>query len=72
MEDLGLQSALKYLIEGVSRHYTVSIVFEVEDLDQLFPAEAQIIIYRIFQECLTNISKHAGASQVSIAIAKRW
>ncbi len=68
LEDLGLQSALKYLINGFSKHYTVSQAFEVEDLDQLFPAEAQIIIYRIFQECLTNISKHAGATEVSIAV----
>lgn len=68
LEDLGLQSALKYLINGVSKHYTVSQVFEVEDLDQLFAAEAQIIIYRIFQECLTNISKHADATEVSITV----
>jgi PAS domain S-box-containing protein len=68
LEDLGLQSALKYLINEVSKHYTVSLAFEVEDLDQLFPAEAQIIIYRIFQECLTNISKHAGATEVSITV----
>ncbi|MHB9073878.1 MAG: PAS domain-containing sensor histidine kinase [Desulfobaccales bacterium] len=71
LEDLGLQSALKYLINGVSKHYTVSHSFEVEDLDQLFTSDAQIIIYRIFQECLTNISKHADASQVSIAIRKK-
>lgn len=68
LEDLGLQSALKYLINEVSKHYTVSQAFEVEDLDRLFPAEAQIIIYRIFQECLTNISKHAGATEVFIAV----
>jgi PAS domain S-box-containing protein len=68
LEDLGLQSALKYLIDGVSKHYTVSHAFGVEDLDHLFPFEAQIIIYRIFQECLTNISKHADATEVSIAI----
>jgi PAS domain S-box-containing protein len=71
LEDLGLQSALKYLINGVSKHYTVSYAFEVEDLDHLFPADAQIIIYRIFQECLTNISKHAGATEVSIAVKER-
>ena len=70
LEDLGLQSALKYLIDGVGKHYTVSYAFEVEDLDQLFPADAQIIIYRIFQECLTNISKHAGATEVSIAVTE--
>ncbi len=71
LEDLGLQSALKYLLNGVSKHYSVSHSFEVEDLDQLFTADAQIIIYRIFQECLTNISKHAGASEVSVAIRKK-
>jgi PAS domain S-box-containing protein len=70
LEDLGLQSALKYLIEGVSKHYTVSHSFDVEDLDQLFNLDAQIIIYRIFQECLTNISKHASATEVSIAVSK--
>ncbi|MDO9530597.1 MAG: sensor histidine kinase, partial [Deltaproteobacteria bacterium] len=68
LEDLGLQSALKYLINEVSKHYTVSQAFKVEELDQLFPAEAQIIIYRIFQECLTNISKHATATEVSISV----
>jgi PAS domain S-box-containing protein len=71
LEDLGLQSALKYLIDGVSKHYAVSHSFEVEDLDQLFPSEAQIIIYRIFQECLTNISKHAGATEVFIVVREK-
>jgi PAS domain S-box-containing protein len=71
LEDLGLQSALKYLINGVSKHYTVAHSFEVEDLDRLFTLDAQIIIYRIFQECLTNISKHAGATEVSIAVRKQ-
>lgn len=71
LEDLGLQSALKYLINEFSKHYKVSQSFEVKDLDQRFPAEAQIMIYRIFQECLTNIAKHAGATEVSIAIKER-
>jgi len=71
LEDLGLQSALQYLINAVSKHYSISQSFEVEDLDHLFPADAQIIIYRIFQECLTNISRHAGATEVSIAVRER-
>jgi PAS domain S-box-containing protein len=68
LEDLGLQSALKYLINEFSRYYAIGQSFEVEELDQLFPADAQIVIYRIFQECLTNISKHAGATEVSVAV----
>jgi len=68
LEDLGLNAALRYLLDGVRKHYTVDFSFEVEDLNRLFPLEAQIVIYRIFQECLTNISKHAGASAVTARI----
>jgi len=68
LEDLGLMSALRYLVDGVSKHYQVNYAVEVEELNDLFPSEAQIIIYRIFQECLTNISKHAEASEISFLV----
>ena len=68
LEDLGLQSALQYLINEFSKHYSISQSFEVENLDHLFPPDAQIIIYRIFQESLANISRHAGATEVFIAV----
>ena len=70
LEDLGLESALKYLLEGVGKHFKVKHSFEIDDLNSLFPAEAQIIIYRIFQECLNNITKHAAASQVSVVVRR--
>jgi hypothetical protein len=68
LEDLGLLSALKYLLDGLGKHFTVRQSFEIEDLNSLFPTEAQIIIYRIFQECLNNITKHAGAREVLVAV----
>jgi len=68
LEDLGLVSALKYLFDGFSQHYNLNYSMNTEELSDLFPAEAQIIIYRIFQELLTNISKHAHAGRVDIAI----
>ncbi len=68
LQDLGLSSALKYLLNGFGKQLEVRQSFEVEDLDQLFSQEAQIIIYRIFQECLHNISKHAQASEVSVTV----
>ncbi|MBM4275280.1 MAG: response regulator [Deltaproteobacteria bacterium] len=68
LEDLGLHAALKYLFDGFSQFYDVNFFIELEELNHLFPPEAQIIIYRIFQEVLTNISKHAQATQVNIGI----
>jgi len=70
LEDLGLESALKYLLEGVGKYFKVNHSFEIDNLNSLFPPEAQIIIYRIFQECLNNITKHAGECKVSVAVRR--
>jgi len=71
LEDLGLTPALKYLVHEFRKHYNITYDFDFEDLNHLFPGEAQIIIYRIFQEILTNIVRHAQASNVSLAIRKK-
>jgi two-component system sensor histidine kinase UhpB len=70
LEDLGLMSALKYLLEGVGKHLSIKKAFEMDDLNSLFPVEAQIVIYRIFQECLNNITKHAEAREVSVVVRR--
>ena len=66
LEDLGLVPALNYLINEFSKYYDISHHFE--DLDHLFDKEAQIIIFRIFQEALTNIARHARATKVRLAV----
>jgi two-component system sensor histidine kinase UhpB len=68
LEDLGLVSALKHLISEFNKHYEVSFSFAPENLNDLFTQEEQIIIYRIFQELLTNIYRHAQATRVAISI----
>jgi len=71
VKDLGLSSALQRLIEEFTRHYNISADIEqVPGIDELFPQPAQINIYRIFQEALTNIGKYAQASQLRIAIKR--
>ncbi len=70
LEDLGLESALKYLLDGVGKHLSVNHAFEIEDLNSLFPLETQITIYRIFQECLNNITKHAGTCKILAAVRR--
>ncbi len=71
VKDLGLTSALNRLIQDFSRHNGMQAEIDLIDgLDELFSREAQINIYRIFQESLTNIGKYAEASQLSVAIRR--
>jgi two-component system sensor histidine kinase UhpB len=68
LEDLGLVPALHYLINEFSKYYDINHHFDLEDLDQLFDKESPIIIFRIFQEALTNIVRHAQATKVRLAV----
>jgi two-component system sensor histidine kinase UhpB len=71
VRDLGLSSALKRLIEEFSRHYDIQVDSDqMGGMDELFPRETQINIYRTFQECLTNIGKYAQATRLSVAISR--
>jgi two-component sensor histidine kinase len=71
LEDLGLTAALKNLFDRFSEYLgneNFSIV--VEEIDDLFSQEVQISIYRILQECLTNIGKYASPTRVAVTIKR--
>ena len=71
LEELGLVNALKYLIEEYGKHYHIpQRRVDLEEIDNLFSNSAQINIYRIFQEALTNIGRHAQAAHICIEIKK--
>ena len=70
LEDLGLTAALRWLIDNFIKNDSVRVSQDITDIDNLFPQDRQIIIYRILQEALTNIGKHAHAKNVSVATQK--
>jgi PAS domain S-box-containing protein len=72
LDELGLRSAVEYGIEQWRRrHPAVQCRFEaVGDLDDL-GEQVNITLYRLVQECLTNVVKHAEASRVSVRLARR-
>jgi signal transduction histidine kinase len=69
--DLGLPKALKMLFEEFGKYQDLELTLDLDDIKELFSWEAQIIIYRIFQESLTNVAKHAGATGVAVSIKRR-
>jgi signal transduction histidine kinase len=72
LEELGLSTAINNLLEEFGQRFEIHwSAREVKELDHLFPHLAEVNIYRIFQECLTNIGRHAQASQITISIEKQ-
>jgi len=70
LEDLGLSAAFEWLIENFSRQHSVQTSVEIINIDRLFAQETQTNLYRISQEALTNIGKHALAGHVAFVVKK--
>ncbi|MEP2641608.1 cache domain-containing protein [Roseobacter sp.] len=66
LDDLGLGPALKALADDFQERTGVTIGFETVVFRNRLDEEAKIAMYRIAQEALTNIERHAGASHVKI------
>jgi signal transduction histidine kinase len=66
LEDLGLTAALHLLVENFVRAKKLRWQTELENLDDLFGLPVQTDIYRMVQEALTNIGKHARAKNLSL------
>ena len=71
LEDLGLSAAIRWLVEKSCKHSNLESSLEMTELEDLFTRERQITVYRIVQECLTNVAKHAQATHVSVTIRKQ-
>ncbi|SDK14280.1 two-component system, NarL family, sensor histidine kinase UhpB [Methylophilus rhizosphaerae] len=72
LDELGLSLALTELIHHWQDRHRSVIVVNVISSDLLQPDESvSVTVYRILQECLTNISKHAAANKVTIEVANR-
>jgi PAS domain S-box-containing protein len=70
LEDLGLSAAIRRLVETSGKHSNIKTSLTMTEMESLFSRQSQITIYRIVQECLTNIAKHAQATRVSVDIGK--
>src|SRR5207245_3918537 len=68
--EAALPDVLRQLGEAVSGRARVPVDLEVEGEGEL-PPHVQIALYRVAQEALNNIAKHAGASRVSICLSYR-
>lgn len=67
LDDLGLRPALEFLADGVSRRTGLQIGIEGSPGARL-PTPAETALYRVVQEALTNIARHAEATQVTLRL----
>jgi signal transduction histidine kinase len=71
LDDFGLVAALERLAQTFSESSGIRVQLEANVGEGRLPAEVETTVYRIVQEALTNVVKHAEASEVSILLVRR-
>ncbi len=66
LEDLGLVAAMQYLVNQLAQSEGIDVDFKVEGAPDGLPADMEVAIYRILQETLNNVKKHAHATGVKV------
>ena len=68
LDDMGLVAALKWYVHGFEGRRGIAGTFILEGEPLRLPSEFETVLFRIAQEALTNVAKHAGASAVTVML----
>jgi signal transduction histidine kinase len=68
LDDLGLALAIRNLAESTAQRGGLLLTVDIAELEPL-PPEAEQQVYRIAQEALTNVLKHAGAQRLAVRLS---
>ena len=71
LDDFGLPTALERLASSFAEQTGAAVELESRLGDDRLPAEVETVLYRIVQEALTNVVKHAQADRVSIVLRRK-
>lgn len=71
LDHLGLTRAIRASIDRASQNSSIVFASRVENIDGLFKKEAEILLYRIVQEAVTNILKHSTATEAAVVVKKQ-
>ena len=72
LDDLGLVEALSNYVVAWARHFEVPARLTATGMEkERLPGEFETVLYRITQEALNNVAKHAGAREVDVILERR-
>jgi PAS domain S-box-containing protein len=71
LDEVGLESGIREFIEGFSRRSKIDVDLTIDPgFDRLSP-ELEITIFRVVQECLTNVHRHSGSKTALVRLSRK-
>ncbi len=69
LDDLGLVAALRAYFERLLNGTGITMEMNVDELAERLPPEYETVLYRVYQEALTNVVRHARATHIQLRLA---
>jgi signal transduction histidine kinase len=70
LDEIGLTSALAWYVEGFSKRSNISVDVQVPATFGRLEPEVETTLFRVVQECLTNVHRHSGASKAYVRLTR--
>ncbi len=71
LDESGLSSALDWYVQGLAERSGLEIDLKIGEEVERLPPEMELVIFRLVQECLTNIHRHSGSETAMIRISRK-
>jgi signal transduction histidine kinase len=68
LDDIGLSAAIETYVREFRKRYSVPVEFAQEQLDVRLPPDCEVAVYRVVQEALTNVARHARAKSCRVVL----
>jgi signal transduction histidine kinase len=70
LDETGISSALSWYVQGLEERSGLKVRLSIPDNFGRLPSEMELLIFRLVQECLTNIHRHSGSKTAQIEITR--
>jgi signal transduction histidine kinase len=70
LDELGLRSALRVYIDGFTQRSGIQVEQELPAELGRLPADLETAVFRVVQECLTNVHRHSGSAKAAVRIGR--
>jgi two-component system, NarL family, sensor kinase len=69
LEEMGLKTAIPWYLDGFSQRSGIETTFQVPNDFGRLSRDAELVLFRVLQESLTNVQRHSGSKMAEISIS---
>jgi signal transduction histidine kinase len=70
LDEVGLESAIRWYADGFAQRCALKVSLDLDPITNRLPKEVELALFRVLQESLTNVHRHAGAKSIEVILTR--